>query len=98
MPKAPKKVAEEAKGEKPTKKHDKKTVCPITRKQFKELAKNLPLTIAGIPHIAEVKEFGTGSFGWYMNDKVFIPIGDKEVKVQIGMNLTVVGSKDLPKD
>ena len=47
---------------------------------------------------AEVKEFSTGSFGWYLNGKTTIEINGKQVSVQIGMNLTVVGSKDLPKN
>ena len=46
---------------------------------------------------AEVKEFSTGSLGWYLNGKANIKVGDKSVSVQIGMNLTIVGSKELPK-
>ncbi len=48
--------------------------------------------------MAEVKEFSTGSLGWYLNGKTMIDVGGKQVSVQIGMNLTIVGSKDLPKD
>jgi len=33
-----------------------------------------------------------------LNGKTVIEINGKQVSVQIGMNLTVVGSKDLPKD
>ena len=47
---------------------------------------------------AEVKEFSTGSLGWYLNGKMSIKVGDAAVTVQIGMNMTVLGSKDLPKD
>ena len=46
---------------------------------------------------AEVKEFATGSLGWYLNGKANIKVGEKSVSVQIGMNLTIVGSKELPK-
>jgi len=46
---------------------------------------------------AEVKEFATGSLGWYLNGKANISVGEKSVSVQIGMNLTIVGSKELPK-
>jgi hypothetical protein len=55
------------------------------------------VTINGQPMTAEVKEFSTGSFGWYLNGKTNVDVGGKLVTVQIGMNLTVVGSKDLPR-
>ncbi len=74
-----------------------KTNCPITRKEFQEQAKPIELTINGIPMHAEVKEFSTGSLGWYLNGKTSIKIGDKSVTVQIGMNMTIVGSKELPQ-
>ena len=75
-----------------------KTTCPISRKQFVENAKPVEVTVNGIPLIAEVKEFSTGSLGWYLNGKTTIKVGETSVSVQIGMNLTIVGSKELPKD
>ncbi len=75
-----------------------KTTCPVSRKQFVEGAKAIEVVVNGIPLIAEVKEFSTGSLGWYLNGKTSIKIGDTPVSVQIGMNLTIVGSKELPKD
>ena len=75
-----------------------KTTCPINRKQFKDGAKAVEVVINGVPLIAEVKEFSTGSLGWYLNGKTTIRIGDTPVSVQIGMNLTIVGSKELPKE
>ena len=48
--------------------------------------------------MAEVKEFSTGSLGWYLNGKATLEIDGKPVQVQIGLNLTLVGSKELPKD
>ncbi len=74
-----------------------KTTCPITRSQFLEQAKPVEVVIGGVPLIAEVKEFSTGSLGWYLNGKTSIRIGEQAVSVQIGMNLTIVGSKELPK-
>ncbi len=71
--------------------------CPITRDQFREHAKPVQVTINQIPMIAEVKEFATGSLGWYLNGKSTIEVDGKPVSVQIGLNLTIVGSKDLPK-
>ena len=75
-----------------------KTSCPVTRAEFVENAQPIEVVINGVPMMAEVKEFSTGSLGWYLNGKSTIRIGDKPVSVQIGMNLTIVGSKELPKD
>ena len=73
-----------------------KTSCPITREEFRAGAKPVKVTIGEVPLMAEVKEFSTGSLGWYLNGKTTIEINGKPVSVQIGMNLTVVGSKELP--
>ncbi len=72
--------------------------CPVTRAEFRENAQPVKIEINGIPMMAEVKEFSTGSLGWYLNGKSLIDVGGKQVSVQIGLNLTIVGSKDLPKD
>jgi hypothetical protein len=76
----------------------KKTSCPISRAEFRSGAKPVTVTIGGVPLVAEVKEFSTGSFGWYLNGKTSIEVNGKPVPVQIGMNLTIVGSKELPPD
>ena len=71
--------------------------CPLTRAEFRESANPVKVEINGIPMMAEVKEFSTGSLGWYLNGKSVIEVGGKQLSVQIGMNITVIGSKDLPK-
>jgi len=76
----------------------KKTNCPINREQFRNGAKAVAVTIAGTQMLADPKEFSTGSLGWYLNGKAVIDVDGVPVTVQIGMNLTVVGSKELPKD
>ena len=76
----------------------KKTVCPITRSKFRHDAKAVTVTIGNVPLQAEVKEFSTGSLGWYLNGKTTIDVGGTPVSVQIGLNLTIVGSKELPLD
>jgi hypothetical protein len=73
-----------------------KTACPITRNEFREHAKPLAIKINGLDFQADPREFSTGSLGWYLNGKTTIEIEGKRVAVQIGMNLTVVGSKELP--
>ena len=75
-----------------------KTTCPITRPQFTDGAKPVEVTINGNRMTAQPKEFSTGSLGWYLNGKTTIEIDGKPVAVQIGLNLTIVGSKELPKD
>ncbi len=75
-----------------------KTTCPINRAQFHQHAKAVEVVIGGVPLMADVKEFSTGSLGWYLNGKTTIRINDQPVSVQIGMNLTIVGSKELPKE
>ena len=70
----------------------------ITRADFRESAQPVKVVINDIPMMAEVKEFSTGSLGWYLNGKSTIRINDKPVSVQIGLNLTIVGSKELPKE
>lgn len=74
----------------------KKTVCPISRVEFMEKAKTLAITIDGVAMQAPPREFSTGSLGWNLNNKTTMEIGGQTVTVQIGMNVTLVGSKDLP--
>ncbi len=71
---------------------------PITRKHFQEHAKPLEVVINGVSMIADKKEFSTGSLGWNINGKTTIDVGGTPVSVQIGLNLTIVGSKDLPRE
>ena len=76
----------------------KKTTCAVTRPQFREGAKPINIKIGENLMIADPKEFSTGSLGWYLNGKATVEINGVPVTVQIGMNLTIVGSKELPQD
>ncbi len=76
----------------------KKIVCPITRAEFHENAKSVTVQIGEDRLEADVKEFSTGSLGWYLNGKTKIEINGIKVPVQIGLTLTVVGSKELAKE
>lgn len=75
----------------------KKTTCPITREHFRKGAKPVLLAINGVPMLGEVKEFSTGSLGWYLSGKTTIEVDGVPVSVQLGFNLTIVGSKELPQ-
>ena len=72
-------------------------VSPISRSDFHAKAKPVPVTINNVPLLAEVKEFSTGSLGWNINAKMTIDIDGTPVSVQIGLNLTIIGSKELPE-
>ena len=74
-----------------------KTPPPITLAQFLEKAEAVKVTIGGQEMTADVKAFSTGSFGWNINGKTTITVDGKALPVQIGLNLTVVGSKEAPR-
>jgi hypothetical protein len=74
-----------------------KSPCPVSLSQFLEKAEPLKVVINGQEMLAEVKSFSTGSFGWYINGKTVVTIDGKPLSVQIGMNLTVVGSKEAER-
>lgn len=75
-----------------------KTPCPISRAEFTANAEPVAFEIAGTPVTADAREFSTGSFGWYFTGKVNIVVNGKSLPIQVGCNLTVVGSKDVPKE
>ena len=75
-----------------------KTTCPITREKFKQLAKPIEVIIDGNKMLAVNRDFSTGSMGWNISNKTSITVGGTPVSVQIGLNLTIVGSKELPKE
>jgi hypothetical protein len=74
-----------------------KSPCPVTLTQFLEKAEPVKVSINGQDLLAEVKSFSTGSFGWYINGKIVIQVDGKPLSVQIGMNMTVVGSKEAER-
>ncbi len=75
-----------------------KSSLSLTRARFRSGAKPVDITINGNQMQAMVKEFSTGSLGWFLNAKTTIDVDGQLVPVQIGLNLTIVGSKDLPPD
>ena len=52
------------------------------------------MQVEGVPLTAEPKEFSTGSFGWYLSGKATVMVDGKPVQVQVGANLTIIGSKE----
>jgi hypothetical protein len=74
-----------------------KTPCAVTRQEFRDNAKRIAVSIAGKNFDVDPKEFSTGSLGWNLNDKLTVEIGGKRVTCQVGLNLTLVNSKELPQ-
>lgn len=73
--------------------------CPFSRKELSDLVasgKVPPLEIkVGTQTVnAEFRQFSTGSFGFYFNGKVPTSVDGKAVSLQVGANLTIVGSKE----
>jgi hypothetical protein len=60
-------------------------------------AEPVKLVINGQELVADRKEFSTGSFGWFYNGKVSVLVDGKPLNVQVGLNLTVVGSKEAER-
>lgn len=79
-----------------------KTTCLLTRDGFKANGETLTIKVYR-PNgdclgtfAAPAREFATKSLGYYANGKLDIAIGGVDAKLQVGFNLTVVGSKELP--
>lgn len=67
--------------------------CPVSLSRFMDTAEPLKIVINGQEMLAEVREFSTGGFGWRLNAKTVVQIDGKACQVQIGMNMSLVGSK-----
>ncbi len=74
-----------------------KSPCPVSKTQFLETAEPVKLMIGNSEIVADKREFSTGSFGWYYNGKTTITVDGKTLSVQVGLNLTVVGSKEAER-
>jgi hypothetical protein len=74
-----------------------KTLCPISRADCVAHAKPVEVSIDGNKHIAIPKEFSTDSLGWNINGKMTVMVNGVPCVAQVGMNITLVGSKELPK-
>ena len=74
-----------------------KSPCPVSRTQFLEKAEPVKVTIGTSELVADKREFSTGSFGWYYNGKITVTVDGKPLSIQVGLNLTVVGSKEAER-
>ena len=69
--------------------------CPISRKDFITKAKPLSIRVGETLISGDVKEFSTGSFGFFSNGKLTVEIDGVPVKMQMNLLFTVIGSKEL---
>jgi hypothetical protein len=70
-----------------------KTICPVSPDQFSESAQPITVDIGGNKMVAMPKHFSTGSLGFYATGKTVIEIGGVPCQAQVGVNITLVGSK-----
>jgi hypothetical protein len=74
-----------------------KSASPLSRTQFIDKAEPVKVVVNGQELTADKREFSTGSFGWYYNGKITVQVDGKPLSVQVGLNLTVVGSKEAER-
>lgn len=71
----------------------KTTSKQIDNGMFAAKAKALVVDVGGQRMAAAVKEFNSGSVGWYSNGKIVVDVDGTPVSCQVGINIIVVGSK-----
>lgn len=76
----------------------KKAECPVSRAHFRQHAKPIVASINGQSVTLEVKFFDTGSVGFFAGERIKLDVGGVIVPFQLGINLTAIGSKQLPKE
>lgn len=70
--------------------------CHVTREEFAADAPTIEVVIDGNKFAVQPKDVVDGkSLGWFLNAKATVKIGDKYTDVQIGLNVTCIGSKHL---
>ncbi len=74
-----------------------KRKCPVDRDTFNAHAKAIEIVLAGSKRYVYPRQFDTGSMGWNLNEKIIVEITGVHCTVQVGLNMTIVGSKDLPR-
>jgi len=66
----------------------------MTGAEFLEAAKPYKVEIFGNGCEAFPRSFSSGNRGWWGGGKVYIPVGKHKVWAQLGINLTIIGSKE----
>jgi hypothetical protein len=71
----------------------KRTECPVSKDKFLGSAKPITINVNGQSMVATPKEFATGSFGFYANQKLVFEVDGEQVGFQVGLTITAIGSK-----
>jgi hypothetical protein len=81
-----------------------KTPCSITRSYFASEAKPLMVEVKTLDGTVlfrvpmTPREMSTGSLGWSVSQAVHVDVSPStNCKCQLGLNLTIANSKELPK-
>ena len=72
--------------------------CGITRQEFENEAEDIEIWLDGdgVSITARPRFYPSGSLGWFAGGRARVQVGGRTVVVQVTMNLTIVGSKQLP--
>lgn len=68
--------------------------CPVTRTEFRKHAKPIDIVINGQPFQAMPRVFSTQGFGYHLNPKIVLMVGDVPMECQVGLNITGIKSKE----
>mmetsp|Transcript_10218 Transcript_10218/g.16464 ORF Transcript_10218/g.16464 Transcript_10218/m.16464 type:complete len:137 (-) Transcript_10218:24-434(-) len=66
----------------------------MTKEEFIEAAKELRFELEGSKFSGDARAFSSGSSGWYLGGKIPIIVNGKTLWCQVGMNVSVLGSKE----
>merc|ERR1711865_807470 len=69
----------------------------MTRSKFMSSAPEMELNIWGNKLIGKPRSFSSDNMGWYTGGKVEVEVDGKVIWGSIGINLTIMGSKDWKK-
>ena len=75
------------------KKDQSETPSQISPELFAKAAKPLLVDIDGKQQVAGVKQFSTGSLGWYSNDKMIVVVDGVPLKCTVATTIIVINSK-----
>ena len=73
--------------------------CPVSLQQFMSEARPLTIRIgdsAGV--VGTLKEFKKGSFGWNINGKATVRVGNHDVNCQVSGNIIAINSDEAPRE
>jgi hypothetical protein len=68
----------------------------LSREEFARNGGTVVVEIGGHKFLAEATTFSTRSLGWKLNGSYLTNVNGVPVKVQVGLNLTIANTKQLP--